>query len=422
MFLRIIILLALCFSFVTSAWGFTSRTERWKEDAVLHDGRLINVEREADQMKKFYLLDPFFGLLPFFPRVENYGFNKFRLKFKHPDTKETIEWQGEQNFRPVLLDIVDGIPFLVLYGEGLKDTETIYGCPELPYTYLKYKSGFFGEWSPVPVEKAPDVLREANLSPQYPDFGYINKQYEARETAQRGGRPPRDMSSDEVQKQIIKEEQRRAGFFQHYIPRTYQEWNYKEKNHYLNERTVWECRPPRIPPPEVVLPVATEGSVEILETISYSPTSIVARGDWSKLVFDQTRENECKKLFKPTDLNDYMKGQRFVNDSTGNNPAPYSRSAQFNSGVRVLCDDHVWFITHMEEPGKIIITKYKITGDLVYRASFQNPDRVEGFVGYIRVPSLRSEAGYLYFDWLDFREIDHEWHIRRWLKMRMMEP
>jgi hypothetical protein len=91
-------------------------------------------------------------------------------------------------------------------------------------------------------------------------------------------------------------------------------------------------------------------------------------------------------------------------------------------GIRVLCDDDVWFVTHQEEPGKIVISKFTATGDLVFRTSFRNPDRVEGFIGYIRVPSLRSEGGYLYFDWLDFRDINREWHIKRWLKMRMKVP
>ena len=140
------------------------------------------------------------------------GFDKFRLEFKHPDTKETIKWQGKRDFKPVLLGVVDGIPFLVLHGEGRKKTEAIYGCPELPYTYLKYVSGFLGKWLPVPVERAPKVLREANMSPDYPDFGYIDEQYEAMTTAKRGGRPSGHVF-DEVQKQILNEERRSTGFF-----------------------------------------------------------------------------------------------------------------------------------------------------------------------------------------------------------------
>ena len=373
---------------------------------MLHDGRLITVERAVDWTTRIILTDPFFGL-PTLPHLSDNWPDKFWLKFKHPATQETIKWQGEQYYRPVLLDIVGGVPYLIVYGRGSKETEAIYGCPELPYSYLKYEAGSFGKWSPVPVENAPDMLRKANLSPKYPDFG---------------GDSRRNMTSAEVQKEMASAESSSAGFFQRVIPRSYKEWNYTYKNGHLNERKQGDCRPPRAPLPQAVLPAPIEGSPEIVETINYTPDRIAIGDDWSNLVFDKKREGECKKLFRPTDPNDYMQGQRFVNDSSGQKPAPYSRTTEFNMGVRVLCDDYVWFVTHQEETGKIVISKFTVTSDLVFRTSFRNPDRVDGFVGYIRVPSLRSEGGYLYFDWLDFRDINRQWHIKRWLKMRMKEP
>lgn len=399
------------------ATAFSVRTERWTEEVVLHDGRLIKVEREVDWTFRVASGDAGSG----FQLFKNWP-DRFWLKFKHPDTQETIKWQGEQHYNPVLLDVVNGIPYLVVYGRGSKETEAVYGCPELPYTYLMYESALFGKWTPVPVEKAPAILREANLSPKYPDFGDLGAQGEAIETARRGGRARRDMSPDDVQKQMPSAEHHSAGFFQRLIPRTYQEWNYQYKNNHLNERKRGDCRPPRALPPEPSLPAAIEGAPEILVTLNYAPDRVAIGDDWSSLVFDKKREGDCKKLFRPTDRNDYRQGQRFVNDSTGSKPAPYSRTAQFNMGVRVLCDDHVWFVTHQEEPGKIIISKFTTSGDLIYRTSFRNPGRVDGFVGYIRVPSLRAEGGYLYFDWLDFRDINREWHIKRWLEMRMREP
>lgn len=382
MILRIVALLLL--SIVCStAMGSTSLEFSKIEDVALHDGRQIKVERKVYKTTQFHLFDPFFGLLPFYPRTETLG-NKFSLKFKHPDTQETITWQGELGFEPLLLDIVNGVTYLVVNGRVTKDTESIYGCPELPYIYLRYESGFFGKWHPVPVEKAPDMLRKANL-PHHAD------------------------GND-------------GGYFQQVIPRSYDEWNYLYKNNHLNERQFGDCRPPRAPLPQVSLPVAIEGSPDILETIDYTPDRVVVGDDWTNLVFDLKREGECKKLFRPTDPHDYMQGQRFINDSTGGKPVPYSRAAQFDMGVRLLCDDNVWFVTHQEERGKIVISKFTVTGDLVFRTSFRNPARVEGFVGYIRIPSLHSEGGYLYFDWLDFRDINREWHIKRLLKMRMREP
>ena len=186
------------------------------------------------------------------------------------------------------------------------------------------------------------------------------------------------MSVDEVRETIDREERSSSRFFQRGIPRAYSEWRYLYKNSYRNERKRGDCRSPRAPLPQMVLPAPIEGSPEILETIDYTPDRIAIGDDWSNLVFDRKREGECKKLFRPADPDDHMQGQRFVKDSSGNKPAPYSRTAQFNMGVRVLCDDDVWFVTHQEEPGKIVISKFTVTGDLVFRTSFRNPDRVEG--------------------------------------------
>lgn len=352
------------------------------EDVALHDGRHIKVERTVYRPTEFKIRDPFFGL-PIMPRTEKGG-PIYSLKFNHPDTQETITWQSEQYYTPVLLDIVNGIPYMVINGFTSKETEAIYGCPELPYFYLRYESGLFGKWLPISVENAPAELRVSNLS-----------------------QPPRND----------------GGFFQHLIPRSYEKWNYLFKNNHLNERKFGDCRPPRAPLPQAALPSAIEDIPEVLKTTSYTPDRIAIGEEWAGFVFDLKREGACEKLFRPTDPNDYMQGQRFVNDSSGKKPAPYSRTVQFNMGVRVLCDDDtVWFVTHQEVPGQIVISKYTVTGDLVFRTSFRNPDRVEGFTGYIRIPSLRSEGGYLYFDWLDFRDINREWHIKRWLKMRMKEP
>lgn len=397
-FIRIAAILILC-TVCSTAWSFSTRTESWSEDALLHDGRIIKVSREVDWTFQFLGGD---SGSPVFMKSWP---DKFWLKFTHPDTHKTIKWQGEQYFDPVLLDIVDGVPYLVVHGRPDKSTEKIYGCPELPYIYLKYEEGFWGKWIPISVEKAPSILQDANLSPGYPDVPKHS-----------------NLSHDEVLRNIREVERSSGGSFQAKIPRSYDDWHNIYKNSYLNERRQGDCRPPRAQLPQAVLPAAIEGAPEILETINYTPDRISIGDDWSNLVFDLKRGGECKKLFRPTDTNDYMQGQRFVKDSTGKKPVPYSRTAQFNMGVRVLCDEYVWFVTHQEEKGKIVISKFTITGDLVYRTSFRNPHRIEGFVGYIRIPSLRSEGGYLYFDWLDFRDINREWHIKRWLKMRLREP
>ncbi len=374
--------------------------KRWSEDVVLQDGRRIKVDREVSYTFKHSIGDAGSGYSVFKNKLGNH-----HLQFKNPDTGRVIDWHGDPLFTPVLLDLIDRVPYLVLSAHPTKETERIYGCTELPFIYLQYDTEYKSNWRTVPEDRAPRALKIANLS-----LSEESKQKD-------------HLSVEKVQETITQQEKSSGRFIQRDIPRDYSEWRYQYKSGYRNERRRDDCRPPRAPLPQMVLPVPIEGSPEILETTDYTPERIAIGDDWSSFVFDKKREGACKSLFRPTDPDDYMQGQRFVEDSSGNRPAPYSRTVQFNMGVRVLCeDDDIWFVTHQEEPGRIVISKFTVTGDLVFRTSFRNPDRVDGFTGYIRIPSLRSEGGYLYFDWLDFRDINREWHIKRWLKLRMKEP
>lgn len=368
---------------------------QWSEDVVLQDGRQIKVERKVSYSFKHSIGDAGSGFSVFRHRLSNY-----HIQFSHPETGRNISWQENPDFTPLLLDVVSGIPYLILSARPTKETERVYGCTELPFLYLQYDSASPGKWRPIPADHAPRVLRKANLSL-------------ANEAGQKDF-----LSANEVQETISQKEKSSGRFIQGDIPRNYGEWRYQYKNSYRNERRQDDCRPPRVPLPQMVLPAPIEGSPEILETIDYTPERISIGNEWTRLTFDQKRTGECKRMFRPADPDDYWQGQRFVMDGTGAKPVPYSR-AQFIMAVRVLCDDDVWFVTHLEEPGKIVISKFTVTGDMVYRTSFRKPEQVAGFSGDIRIPSLRSDGGYLYFDWLDFRNNNSGWHIKRWMKMRM---
>lgn len=390
--------LVLLWAACSSALGFSVRTASWSEDVRLHDGRLIKVEREVEWTFQLFSGDS--GS----PGFMNSWPDRFWLKFKLPDSQEVIQWQGEQHFRPVLLDIVNGVPYLIVFGHPTKETERNYGCPELPYIYLQFDPQNWGGWKAIPAEKAPEVLRRANLSPEYPDIGKNH------------------LSTDDVHRLMPRFENSTANNFQQEIPRSYKEWRYSYKNSHLNERRKGDCRPPRTQPPPFILPAAADSSPELLDTIDYMPEFAPSKEERARMSFDDGRAEACKKLFRQTDPDDRMQDQRFVNDATGSKRVPYSKGGQFEMGVRVICDEHVWFVTHMEERGKIVITKFTPTGDLASRIRFLWPQEMQGFVGYISIPSLRSEGGYLYFDWQYFREVEREWRYRRILKMRVREP
>lgn len=357
--LALITLLTTC-SVATSA-------ESTIENVALHDGRHIKVERSVYRPTEFKILDPFFGL-PIAPRTEMGG-PIYSLKFTHPDTQERISWKSEQYYTPLLLNIVNGIPYLVVNGFTSKETEAIYGCPELPYFYLKYDSGFFGRWVPVPMEKAPDVLRISNLS---------------------------------------QERRNDAGFSQKIIPRTYEEWNYQYKNNYRNERKVGDCRPPLQPLPDVPLPKPVDVELETVESTDYI---VKGADEYHKSLSERKgsiiRAN-CAKFFRPPNHENIMQGERFINDPTGNIRLPYSGLTHFPSG-RMLekrteryCDDKfVWFVAGHEEHGKTIITKYTVSGKLLYNIRMDDPRTADNKLARSMVlDSITAENGYFYFYWV----------------------
>lgn len=382
--LALLLLLVAC----TQVMGFSARTERWTEDVALHDGRQIRVEREVEWTAEIVLTDPFFGL-PTLPHISKNWPDKFHIRFKHPDTQENIVWQGEQHYRPVVLDLVDGVPYLVVYGRVTKKTEAIYGCPELPYIYLKYESEFVGTWSPVPVEKAPEELQRANLSLSYPDFGSDSR---------------RNLSPADIQRAMPKS----SGYFQSEIPRTYDGWHLKSKNSARNERNLGDCRPPPQPIPDIPIPKPTDVVLEVVVNRDYSlkypddfPDKTVSA------VQGTITAGQCAPLFQIADADNVMLGERFVNDLTGTKKLPYTGPIPFPSGrmleqraIRYCNDKFIWFIAEHEEPEKRVITKYTISGDIIYNIQFTDPKTVDNKMYRGMVPnSVTTEDGYFYFYW-----------------------
>jgi len=152
---RLMICIALISFFIGSSQVFALGIVNWVEEVPLHDGRVIEVDRKANDSVEVRSLWPFHFYL------EKSNFDQHQIEFSHPDTNQRIAWKGERGFSPVLLDIVEGVPFLVVYGRPDKKNSEIYGCPELPYVYLRYAAN---GWKPVSVENAPKELINANLS------------------------------------------------------------------------------------------------------------------------------------------------------------------------------------------------------------------------------------------------------------------
>jgi len=371
-------------------WG--QEAVDWTADALLQDGRTIPLRFQGNSTAQ-----------PYYLSRNKSKLSQFKVEFKHPDTQKAIVWQGARYFNPVLIDFFGGTPYLVAYGRPTHDTTKLYGCPELPYVFLRH-----GEdgWQPIPVEQAPTELTRSNVSVYDMSSEAAGRHFSAKDIAQK------------IQLNV----RQSSGQVQEKIPRTIADWSTDQKRNALHDRLVGDCRPPRPQQLALVMPLPTQGAAELIESVDYVPEKAYDADDWKALSPDPRPMGDCKKLFKVLDLDNYTQDLRFVNDKTQTKRVPYSRNGAFESGILQLCDDSAWFINLQEVPNKIVVTRFTSSGDLVLRAAFARPSDLPGFTGSMRPLSLHSEVGYLHFDWVYSRQIDNQWFVKRVLKMRVDAP
>src|SRR6185369_5498912 len=80
-----------------------ARTEKWDDEALLHDGRTVEVHRKVT----FHFWGGEISSLGWWP-------DEYSLEAKDPDTGQTIKWSGERGVNPIMLDFVESIPYLVV--------------------------------------------------------------------------------------------------------------------------------------------------------------------------------------------------------------------------------------------------------------------------------------------------------------------
>jgi hypothetical protein len=364
-----------------AAFLFGDRTESWTEDALLHDGRTIEVKREVE-------LAMFQGdlsqSLTRFPSA-------YWLKFKHPETGRTIKWQGEPHFEPMLVDVVNGSPYLVVLGEPNLSNMQKYGCPDIPYIFLRYDENT-RNWIPIQRDQIPIELKEANIAISY-DGTYMPQNHNYLSSAYR---------------EAINNSSAMSGYFQRKIPFDFESWNYHSKQLYKNSRSPNDCRPPLNPHPDVLLPKPVDIELEVVESKDYF---VKSADEYYRSLGEKTgaitRAN-CSKLIKPIDLNSSMLEERFVNDPTGSKRLPYSEPSPVPSGrmleerTKRYCDEKfVWFVAGHEEIGRTIIMKYTSAGDVIYSVRMNDPIVSYDQTARSMVPdSLIAENGFFYFYWV----------------------
>jgi hypothetical protein len=121
-------------------------TYRWKEEVQLHDSRVIVIERSVRT-----------GEVPVEigqPPAES----DYTLTFKTSDGK-SVTWEAGRSFRPMILDFLGEIPYVVATGITLADYQAN-SCPKPPYFIFKFEAG---SWVRIAYEQLPSSVRRANL-------------------------------------------------------------------------------------------------------------------------------------------------------------------------------------------------------------------------------------------------------------------
>jgi hypothetical protein len=140
----------------------------WKEEVLLHDGRVLVVERHFN-----------LGGYPTLDARERRLLDE-SITFILPDTKKVISWKSEYDDRvpepnslsALLLDVVGGVPYLATGPAGCIAYNK-WGRPNPPYILFKYTDG---AWQQIPLQEFPAELVEVNLM-NMPDSRLLKPYY-----------------------------------------------------------------------------------------------------------------------------------------------------------------------------------------------------------------------------------------------------
>lgn len=380
-----------------------SETKKWDDEALLHDGRTMEVHREIT-----------YGGRSLEQGISTW-FDTHSFSAKNPGTGKIIKWSGEKDVRPIMLDFVNSDPYLVVWSNKVFSNVKLYGCPEIPYAFLKYDEKT-SQWIPVPRNLAPGVLRRANLSSNYDGTYMMDSKRQTKEFIASRYETARGSSNGSITAEI---------------PENYDTWDYNFKREYNLKRYENDCRPPLPVETATELPPPREVTLETLKTRDYDPVRIIERDEWGHLTYNKNREEYseyCKSLFKQVDPEKPWLGMQFIKDKTGQKKVPYNKD-NLRTGVHRMCDkNYILYYAHLEIPDKMVVTKYTLDGNLLYRICFKKPEELKGFTGYINTPSLESKNGYLNFEWWHFTDgKDNKKHetvlnVKRIIKARIREP
>lgn len=134
-------------------------SDSWKEEALLHDGQKIIVERSVKHGGRHEL----FQASPY---------SEQRMEWTMPGTSERVVWEdhfsedvGSVTLLPMLVGVHQGIAYVVANPMGCLAYNK-WGRPNPPYVIFKHEGK---EWKRIPLQELPAEIRTPNLILSMPD-------------------------------------------------------------------------------------------------------------------------------------------------------------------------------------------------------------------------------------------------------------
>lgn len=131
----------------------------WKEEALLHDGSKVIVERSVERKGRHEI-----GQLP--------AYTKQTLTFTDPASGKSVTWEdkatedlGTSSFLPMTLDIYQGVAYLVVTPMGCLAYNK-WGRPNPPYVVFRHGGK---TWQRIPLQELPLETKALNLIASSPD-------------------------------------------------------------------------------------------------------------------------------------------------------------------------------------------------------------------------------------------------------------
>ncbi len=154
----LILILGVSMSADAGLFGLFSGTS-WKEEALLHDGSKLIVERSVERGGRHEI-----GQEP--------PYKEQSLVFTMPGTNQKVTWEdkfsediGTASFLPMLIDIVKDTAYLVATPMGCLSYNK-WGRPNPPYVIFKYQGK---AWQRINLQELPAEIKMPNLIHSSPD-------------------------------------------------------------------------------------------------------------------------------------------------------------------------------------------------------------------------------------------------------------